>query len=320
MVWDDRSPMQALPRMGSANRVAQHPAASFLPFDTLQSNEFGAGIQPPLPRNGSHAAYHTAQEIEEEMRLAALRQREAQARELQAREQQQLQEHYERLRLQELQAMQRAELDYQQQSRTPPPRMHPHSQSPRFHHQLQQHILVQQQREQAREQHAFHSISAQLRAEELARRERELGVQASPQARLLAEQQLATQTQRLGSPGQLDPRLAVELQQLRRASPAFDPHIQQLHSVGTGAAPRGTQILPDDIQMQQIMLRRNANDEFLREMVGSEQVGRRIMEAERMEEQRRRKAAKISHMVGLFLTFTALLLTVNINSLVTMTS
>lgn len=296
---------------GRVGQQHQHqPSSSFTPFDGALTNEFGApgGPHPPLPHNGSHTGYRTAQEVEEEMRIAALRAREIQLREVQLREaqlreQQQLEEQYERIRLQELQALQqRGEFDLSSgntgtRNTPPPPRMHPHAQSPRFHHQLQQQILVQQQREQARDQHAFNNISAQLRAEELAR-QREL---AGPQQRFLVEQQLQQQ-QRIGSPAQLDPRLAVELQQLRRASPAFDPHIQQLHAAGTpgtrqGQGPGQQPFLPDDIQVQQIMLRRTANDEFMREMVGSEQVGRRIMEAERMEEKRRRKAAKISHMV-----------------------
>lgn len=302
--------MLALPRIGSAGRLAQERQGSsaFSPFDAVHANDPSAIIQPNLARNGSQAGYRTAQEVEEEMRIAAMRSREVQAREIQAREAaaheaQQMQEHYERLRLQELQQnslqnIQR-ELELQQQARTPPPRMHPHSQSPRFHHQLQQQILITQQREQQREQHQLHNISAQLRQEELARlRERELAaLQGAAQMhvphpqRYLGEQQYAAP--RLGGNASLaELRMAQELQQLRRQSPAFDPHIQQLPQ------PRSAQYLPDDIQVQQLLLSRSANDEFLREMVGNEQVGRRIMEAERMEERRRRKAAKISHMVG----------------------
>ena len=66
--------------------------------------------------------------------------------------------------------------------------------------------------------------------------------------------------------------------------------------------------MPQNIQLQQRLLSEMAQAEFMREMQAVSQAEqdalqaeamRRIMETERMEEKRRRKAAKIAHMARL---------------------
>ncbi len=66
--------------------------------------------------------------------------------------------------------------------------------------------------------------------------------------------------------------------------------------------------MPQNIQLQQRLLSEMAQAEFMRDMQAVSQAEqdalqaeamRRIMETERMEEKRRRKAAKIAHMARL---------------------
>lgn len=76
------------------------------------------------------------------------------------------------------------------------------------------------------------------------------------------------------------------------------------------------QYLPQDIQMQQRLLAEAAQIEFLNQLKASPnpleqealraEAMRKIMEAERMEDKRRRKQAKLAHMV-LFLLHASLL-------------
>ena len=65
-------------------------------------------------------------------------------------------------------------------------------------------------------------------------------------------------------------------------------------------------MLPQNIQLQQRLLSELAQAEFMQSMQGATQeehialqqeAMRRIVETEKMEEKRRRKAAKIAHMV-----------------------
>jgi DNA topoisomerase 2-associated protein PAT1 len=87
--------------------------------------------------------------------------------------------------------------------------------------------------------------------------------------------------------------------QRRQQSPAFvDPHLQPQYQ-------QKGQYVPQNIQLQQRLLSEMAQVEFMRDMQVSSQAEqdalqaeamRRIMETERMEEKRRRKAAKIAHM------------------------
>jgi DNA topoisomerase 2-associated protein PAT1 len=89
-------------------------------------------------------------------------------------------------------------------------------------------------------------------------------------------------------------------QQRRQQSPVFvDPHLQPQYQ-------QKGQYVPQNIQLQQRLLSEMAQVEFMRDMQVPPQAEqdalqveamRRIMETERMEEKRRRKAAKIAHMV-----------------------
>jgi DNA topoisomerase 2-associated protein PAT1 len=269
-----------------------HPTRSnFSPFDAPSGSYASSPSLNNISRNGSFAGYRTAQEVEEELRLATLRQREVALAEqrLLLQEQQALQYQQQQMYDPTQQLLRQHQLDLPQHTRTPPPRMHPHAQSPRFHQlqqqsQLDHHLRIDRQQVQ---EHAL-EITNQLRQEERARQLRHMelaahtsGMHGSPQQqRMLLEQQITAQGIR-----------ANELQHLRQ-SPAFEP-IQQLplqHNIGN----------LDSIQMQQLLINRQANADFAQlSLVGNEQVGRRIMEAERMEERRRRKAAKIAHMVSL---------------------
>jgi hypothetical protein len=214
-------------------------------------------------------------------------------------------------------------------ARAPPPRMHPHSASPRFH-QMQQEIQINRQQEQ----YKLQWLNKQLQREQEERTGLDPSISGQGQFvgsqgigpggmgigdllggvdedRRRLEQMTALEFQaarerearRLApgsvpspalGPAAIDLRVAEELATLRRHSPAFDPHLQ----IPPDAA---SQHLPDSIQIQQLILHRQAKEKFMREMVGHEQVGQRIMEAERQEEKRRIKAMKISHMVGTFI-------------------
>ncbi|KAG6335732.1 hypothetical protein ID866_3356 [Astraeus odoratus] len=92
------------------------------------------------------------------------------------------------------------------------------------------------------------------------------------------------------------------LQQRRTHSPAY---LGTSSGEPPSANQHNAQFLPQNIQMQQRLLSEMAQAEFMREMQGISQVEqdalraeamRKIMETERMEEKRRRKASKIAHM------------------------
>lgn len=218
-----------------------------------------------------------------------------------------------------------------QHTATPPPRMHPHSQSPRFHQQQQQHqihlIHLQQQQQQQRQllelqeqrerqqQQQLLQLQEQLRLEEL-ERQRQIRLQQQQQQ----QQQLQTASP---SAGHLHGQL---LHHQRHVSGGLSPALSDRTSRHLGRqspaadAPFGQNMayLPQDIQMQQRLLAEMAQAEFINSMqTGTPQAERdareeremqeilraeamkKIMEAERMEEKRRRKHAKIAHMVGL---------------------
>ena len=169
----------------------------------------------------------------------------------------------------------------QQQQQTPPPRMLPVSQSPRFfEHQRQ---LLQQQQQQSQmedlQRQLLNSLSLQQQGgHESRRRLTEHGIQA--------------------------PQLLHQHQQRNQRSQS--PSVNQFNDAGIAQ-----DLDFQNIQLQQRLLSEMAHAEFMREMqVGNpKQIGqqdalraeamRKILEAEKMEEKRRRKAAKIAHMVGL---------------------
>lgn len=200
-----------------------------------------------------------------------------------------------------------------QQRSTPPPRMHPHAQSPRFHQQQQQQALLQQHQiqqqlqhhqlqQQAREQQQLLELQEQLRMEEL---ERQLRAQQLYQLQQVQTRGGGIPHQRQNNGPTLSEVQAAE-QLLRRRQqrspaafldpPAVEPPFQQ-----------NLQYLPQDIQMQQRLLAEAAQIEFLNQLKGSPnpleqealrtEAMRKIMEAERMEDKRRRKQAKLAHMV-----------------------
>ncbi|PIL24946.1 hypothetical protein GSI_12833 [Ganoderma sinense ZZ0214-1] len=214
-----------------------------------------------------------------------------------------------------------ATMGIQQAAATPPPRMHPHSQSPRFHQQQQQHqihlLQLQQQQQQRqllelqeqRERHERQQLlelQEQLKLEELERQQRQLRIQQQQmvgtnefiQNQLLQRgisPSLGDRARRGGvgrqSPGLMNPSAGLDV-----------PFGQTM------------QYLPQNIQMQQRLLAEMAQAEFLSTMQGpgmSErdaretrelqemlrvEAMRKIMEAERMEEKRKRKLDKIAHM------------------------
>ncbi|TFK51708.1 hypothetical protein OE88DRAFT_1658294 [Heliocybe sulcata] len=293
-LWDSKSPFSVLPRgFASTSRVDDHHVRAAASPDLLSHSQSAyptfspfADMAAPVthspalsqesifPRASSQMEGRTLQEIEAEMRASAVRSREAP----QLRQQQLL----------------------QAQARTPPPRLHPHAQSPRFH-QLQQHILIQQQQQQKQQQQQLQDLQEQLRAEEL---ERQLRAQQISQ---LQQQQLLLRRQSPSGPTLAEIQAAQHLAQLqqeqrrRQRSPAADQryHVPQ-------PLQESAQFLPQNIQMQQRLLAELAQAEFIREygtpQTQEEQEAlraeavRKIMEAERMEEKRRRKAAKIAHM------------------------
>ncbi|KAI0352379.1 hypothetical protein OH77DRAFT_1409256 [Trametes cingulata] len=207
---------------------------------------------------------------------------------------------------------------------TPPPRMHPHSQSPRFHQQQQQHQIhllqlqqqqqrqlleMQEQRERQQRQQLL-ELQEQLKLEELERQQQQHRLQQQQmQAGVNELMHSHLIHQRLNSGG-LSPAFNDRARRVGRQSPAL------MASQVPPDVPFGQnlQYLPQDIQLQQRLLAEMAQAEFLRTMQGgglSEREAtqsremqellrveamRKIMEAERMEEKRKRKLDKIAHM------------------------
>ncbi|KAI5984315.1 topoisomerase II-associated protein PAT1 [Pisolithus albus] len=333
-IWDDNSPFSALPlsRTNGTSRPTDHQRTfSVSSRTTLPSHAFvdhslhdqqihprsqsPASVPRPISRGVTQTGARTLQEIEAEMRLAAQQARQRQ--ELELRQQLQLQrerelrlaeqeQQQERLLMQQLQQQQQHELQlrlsqhqhpFQQQS-TPPPRMvhHAHAQlprtqSPRFHHQHQQQILMLQQEQERQQQERLKELQERLRMEEI---ERQLRAQSISHI----QRQPSAQARRQTSYADLQ-----ALQQRRTHSPAT--HLGG-NSVETPLMnQQNAQFLPQNIQLQQRLLSEMAQAEFMRDVQGISQVEqealraeamRKIMETERMEEKRRRKAAKIAHM------------------------
>ncbi|KAK0446633.1 topoisomerase II-associated protein PAT1 [Armillaria borealis] len=302
-LWDDKSPFSVLPRNNGTARSTTSPFAS----------QSAARGPQTLSHGVSQSGMRTLAEIEAEMRVATQQSRQAavhrekllrrQQEEDYLREQellrQQQQEEEEFLRHEELQRqrylyqqeqlqiqrlqqqreLQQRELLQQAQS-TPPPRMLPVSQSPRFLEHQRQILLLQQQQEQQQilrlqelqEQLRMESLERQLRAQQL----NNLGTH---------HRQLSGQS--------LSPQLQHQRRQ-RSRSPS-----------GTIPLQDSLPYHPQNIQLQQRLLSEMAQVEFLRDMQGSNpaeqealrmEAMRKIVEAEKLEEKRRRRAAKIAHM------------------------
>ena len=304
-IWDDKSPFSVLPRINGSNRSSEHQRVTssvrnspYLPQQQAQ----------PISHGINQTGARTLQEIEAEMRAQAARGRKQQQESPQMHHQQP-QHHQNHIHQQESdiqfrQLQQQAQLHLLEQQqhiqhqfhhgqqqqlhqRTPPPRMLPQSQSPRFHLHQQQLLLMQQQ--QTAQQQRFQEMQEQLRAEEMERQLRNQhlrdGHQRQPSGPTIAELQAAQALQQSG----------------RNRSPASfqDQHFPLLNQ-------QNIQHMPHSIQVQQRLLAELAQAEFARDLQSVDPVQqealraeamRKIMETERMEEKRRRRAAKIAHMV-----------------------
>ncbi|TFK71608.1 hypothetical protein BDN72DRAFT_817099 [Pluteus cervinus] len=328
-IWDDKSPFSVLPRVNGGGRPDQARASPsfaaqtrFSPFsidDPVHSAQ-------PLAHGIGQSGVRTLEEIEAEMRLAAQQSRAAEQRQYQLLQQQILerrkeegeqllyQQQQQQLREQELhrqrlhqqEQMQRLLQQQQQQQqlqqasqiqhmRTPPPRMLPVSRSPRFLEQ-QRHLLLLQQEQQLQLQ----ELQEQLRYEEMerqmvARFNQQMNINTPvdnrpPSASQLTEIQLAhlLQQQHLQDQSRQRSRSPV----IR--NPQYPAQVPE----------QGLAYQSQNIQVQQRLLSELAQAEFLREMQAPHadqealraEAMRKIVEAEKMEEKRRRKAAKIAHM------------------------
>ncbi|KAF8449234.1 topoisomerase II-associated protein PAT1 [Boletus edulis BED1] len=282
-------------------------------------------LHQPISHGANSFGARTVQEIEAEMRLAAQQARQRQELELRQRErelrlaeeqqlsQQQQQQQQQQLRDQDrlrlLQLQQQQLIQQEQQLRLhqvhqqqvtppppPPPRMSllPRTQSPRFHqqHQHQQQILMLQQEQERQQQERLKELQERLRMEEL---ERQLRAQQLSQL----QQQPSLQARRQASYADLQ-----ALQQRRTHSPAGAAFATGSNGGGE-VNQQDAPFLPQSIQLQQRLLSEMAQAEFMRDMQGISQAEqealraeamRKIMETERMEEKRRRKASKIAYM------------------------
>ncbi|KAJ3859009.1 topoisomerase II-associated protein PAT1 [Lentinula novae-zelandiae] len=290
-IWDDKSPFSL--RHNGSNRT-----------------QLPRGESPAISsQHRQQSGIRTLQEIEAEMRQYYLEQQRLQQQQQKQREEEELllrqeeerefqrqrllyqQEQAQQLHLQRFQQQQQLlqQREQHQHRRTPPPRMLPVSQSPRFmEHQQRQILLLQHQQEQ-QQLLRLQQLQEQLRVEELERQ--------------LRSQHISSVTpDRQPSGPTLADMEALQHQQLR----------QQSQSPATRSGPHrpapledSLPYLPQSIQLQQRLLSEMAQAEFLREMQGLSQADqealrveamRKILEAEKMEEKRRRKAAKIAHM------------------------
>ena len=301
-------------------------SAKFSPFRTSETPHYESPqISHALPRQQPQGAFsspqpgvaRTLEEVEAEMRAMAQRSRENVAIPRPSSRQQQQQSQQHQLQLQQL-----------QQRNTPPPRMHPHSQSPRFHQQQQQVLLQQQQQlqqqlqqqqlqqlreqqqqlQQLREQQQLQELQElqdyqeQLQMEEL---EMRLRAQHLYQAQQQQQQTRTALHQRQPSAGPTlaEFQAAEQLLRRRQQSPASFAN-DQLEV----PFQQSMQYLPQDIQIQQRLLAEAAQLELLQQFKGSPnpidqenlraEAMRKIMEAERMEDKRRRRQAKVAHMVS----------------------
>ena len=310
-MWGNKSPFAVLPRANGGFNRAKAAVSSTPPVES--------GVTPLLPV-GQHrespvfyAGVRTVEEIEAEMRAAVQHSRERQ-KEIFLQQQMQ-QEEEERQRILQEQELQRQSLFQQEQhqlhmqrllqhqreqqyQRTPPPRMLPTSQSPRFLEQQRQHLLLQQHQEQQLQQQR---IQEQIRIDEM---ERQLLARAAIQQRRQSP-----------NPAMLRHRQSSGLS----SSDAFGhQHRRQESQSPSNSNHRYSTALqeglvlptPQNIQLQQRLLSEMAQVEFIRNVQSGNphavieqealrmEAMRKILETEQMEEKRRRKAAKIAHMVS----------------------
>ncbi|KAG2039900.1 topoisomerase II-associated protein PAT1 [Suillus americanus] len=321
-IWDDKSPFSILSRAAGHQRVPSNLMKS--PFPPSRSPALNAYVdhrplsqQQPISHGINQMGVRTLQEIEAEMRAAQQKRKQQEEMLLQVQLQHELQREeelrrqeesrrQEEFRVQELERQdlqrlqqehlladrmrarleQEQQLRLQQQARMSTPRAVPHlAPSPRFNqqHQHQQQILLLQQEQERQQQERLKELQERLRMEELERqlRAQQISQLQQQQPNLLARRQSPyADTQR------------------RTHSPVIDSQYALFNQ-------QSTQYMPQSIQLQQRLLSEMAQVEFMRDMQGISQAEqealrveamRKIMETERMEERRRRKAAKIAHM------------------------
>ncbi|KAI0675738.1 topoisomerase II-associated protein PAT1 [Trametes maxima] len=355
-VWSNKSPFSVLPRGNGANRSQDHHGMAGSKHSPLTASAQQA-VHPHKPVSLNlgadlHQGVHTLEEIEREMlAAAAARHNQRVQRQQDDEEQLQLQQQLQQLQLQQqllhqqphspvqvhgvLQSPSRSHahahvpgqrqappVGPQHAAATPPPRMHPHSQSPRFHQQQQQHQIhllqlqqqqqrhlmeLQEQRERQQRQQLL-ELQEQLKLEELERQQQQhrLQQQQMQHSDLMHSHIIH---QRLNSGG-LSPAFGDRARRVGRQSPAvMAPQVPVEVPFG-----QNLQYLPQNIQMQQRLLAEMAQAEFISTMQGAGlterdaresrelqeilrvEAMRKIMEAERMEEKRKRKLDKIAHM------------------------
>lgn len=247
--------------------------------------------------NQSRAAARRQQQLlllqqEEENLRIHQQQQEQEVQRLQILQYQQEQQHQLQIQRALQQQHQREYLHHQ----TPPPRMLPSaSQSPRFHEHQRQILLLQQQQEMQQQQRLL-ELQEQLRLEEL---ERQRIVQVNMQ-RSHSPNHFVHRRQPSGPTGAELQGARVLLQ--RSESPTVGH--------GSFSLPPGENI-SQNIQLQQRLLSEMVQLEYMREMQGAStqaeqeslrmEAMKKIVEAEKMEEKRRRKAMKIAHMVKIVL-------------------
>jgi len=287
-------------------------SAKFSPFRATETLHYESPhIAHALPQPQAQASFtspqpgvaRTLEEVEAEMRALTQRGRENVAIPRPATYQQQQQQ------LQQLQQL--------QQRNTPPPRMHPHSQSPRFHQQQQQVLLQQQQQlQQQRQQQQLQQLREQQELQELQEYQdqlqmEELERQLRAQQLYQAQQQQQARTalhQRQASIGPTLAEIQVAEQLLRRRQQQRSP-ASFINDQLEVPFQQSMQYLPQDVQIQQKLLAEAAQLELLQQLKGTPnqidqenlraEAMRKIMEAERMEDKRRRRQAKVAHMVSL---------------------
>ncbi|KAF9048292.1 hypothetical protein BDZ89DRAFT_1006914 [Hymenopellis radicata] len=314
-LWDDKSPFSVLPR-STPSRSPSHYASSYAQH---------AAPSRPITQGVNRAGVRTASDIEAEMRAAAQRERDLalqrqlllqqqhqqeaeyllrqQEQELLRREREREQEYrqeqevqrqrylYQQQQAQRQEELQQRELRQEllrqrelqqreyQQTRTPPPRMLPVSQSPRFlEHQRQAQLLqYQQERQQALR---LQELQDQIRMENLERQ--------------MHAQQISNPHQRQLSSHTLAEIQAAQFEQRRQRSQS---------PAGRLPLGEGLHYMPQNVQLQNRMLSDLMQTELLlqnsnpaeQEALRAEAM-RKILEAEKLEEKRRRRAAKIAHM------------------------
>ncbi|KAF5369845.1 hypothetical protein D9758_001398 [Tetrapyrgos nigripes] len=310
-IWDDKSPFSF--RLNGAARAPSRDPATSTPrqsgIRTLQ--EIEAEMRAAAEQSREAAALQQRQQQlllqqqqqqrEEEDRYFRQRQQEQQEQEQEFQRQRLLYQH-EQQQLQQLQRLQQQQLlqqREQQQHRTPPPRMLPVSQSPRFLEHQRQILLLQQQQEQ-QQLVRLQQLEEQLRVEEL---ERQLRAQQISSQNLYERQQPSGPT--LAEMEARHQQQLLQQQQMRQRSQS--PAARNGHHNGQHNVPLQDNMpyLPQSIQLQQRLLNEIAQVDFFRDMQGLSQADqealrmeamRKILETEKMEEKRRRKAAKIAHM------------------------